>query len=579
MDVTPFLELAIAPRAVFDALPERATRPRFFVPTPDGDYRAVTWAAFARQIRELGSFLAAVGLASGDRVAIFAPNRVEWMSAALGIQAAGGVMVPIYPASTSEQAGYVVRHADARVVFVDTPALVGRLLEAWGDLDTVEHIVLLDDGLDVAAIASGLRAKGRALPPFAAIARRFVRFGDALSLGRACDEESPGAFERRMDAVSFDQPAVMLYTSGTSGNPKGVPLTHRNVGVNGHDWLRCNAPLLDEGAVDLLWLPMSHIFGFGEACLGNTLGFTTYLADPATALARLPEVRPSVFMSVPSLWEKLATATANERDPERRRRRFAEVTGGRLRFCLSGGAGLKREVKELFHEQGLLIVEGYGLTETSPTLTLNRPDAFRFDAVGKPLPSVELRLAEDGEILARGESVFRGYHKDPVATREAFTDDGWFKTGDVGSFTDDGFLQIVDRKKDILVTAGGKNVAPANVELRFQDDPLLAHVVVYGDGKRYLVAGVWPNDEAMEAALGPEPQSPEARTAARRALVERRIERVNASLASYETIKRFAVMERPLTVANGLLTATLKVRRKQVYEAFRAELEALYEER
>jgi len=577
MDVSPFLELSIAPRAVFDALPERGSRPRFFVPTPDGDWRVVTWNAFARQIRDVASFLAAMGFASGDRGAIFAPNRVEWMSAALGLQAAGGVMVPIYPASTAEQAAYVARHCDAKVVFVDTPALLGRLFEVWGELASVERIVLFDDALDAAAVLKALREKGRNVPAYAAVERRLLRWSDACKLGRATDDEHPGAFERRMDAVSFDQPGVMLYTSGTSGNPKGVPLTHRNVGINGHDWLRSNAPLLDEGAVDLLWLPMSHIFGFGEVCLGNTLGFTTYMTDPANALAKLPEVRPSVFMSVPTLWEKIATGVATEAEPDKRKRRFDELTGGRLRFCLSGGAGLKREVKDTFYEQGILIVEGYGLTETSPTLTLNRPDAFRFDSVGKVLPSVELKLAEDGEILARGPSVFGGYHKDPAATKEAFTDDGWFKTGDVGRFTDDGFLQIIDRKKDILVTAGGKNVPPANIELRFQDDPLLAHVVVYGDGKKFLTAGVWLNEDAASAQLGAEAVTPDAKAAALRALVERRIEKVNAGLASYETIKRFALMPRPLTVANGLLTATLKVRRKKVYEAFRAEFEALYE--
>jgi long-chain acyl-CoA synthetase len=253
-------------------------------------------------------------------------------------------------------------------------------------------------------------------------------------------------------------------------------------------------------------------------------------------------------------------------------------TGGHLRFCLSGGAGLKREVKELFWEAGMLIVEGYGLTECSPTLTLNRPDAFRFDTVGKPLPSVELKLAADGEILAKGPSVFTGYHKDPVATKDAFTADGWFLTGDVGRFTDEGFLQIIDRKKDILVTAGGKNVPPANIELRFKDDPLIAHVVVYGDAKRYLVAGVWPNDAAAAAHLDANAVPPAARDEALRALLSRRIDQVNAELASYETIKRFAVMKRPLTIEEGLLTQTLKIRRKKIHETFRSDFEALYED-
>jgi len=414
------------------------------------------------------------------------------------------------------------------------------------------------------------------VPPYTEVERKIVTWSATQATGRAADEEDPGAFVRMMHAVSLDQPGMMLYTSGTSGNPKGVPLTHRNVAVNGLDWLKCNAPLLEENDVDLLWLPMSHIFGFGEACIGNTLGYTTYLGDPRTLGAMLPVVRPSVFMSVPSVWEKLATGAATESTPEGRRAKLAQLTGGKLRFCLSGGAGLKREVKELFHECGLLIIEGYGLTETAPTLTLNRPDAFRFDTVGKPIPSVELKLAEDGEILARGPNVFSGYHKDPAATREAFTDDGWFKTGDVGRFTDDGFLQIVDRKKDILVTAGGKNVPPANIEQRFADDPFIAHLVVYGDAKKFLVAGVWPNVDAVDAHLAASGVEPQARGEAMRALLQQRIDKVNGELASYETIKKFAVMDRPLSVEGGLLTPTLKVKRKKVYEVFRAQLEALY---
>jgi long-chain acyl-CoA synthetase len=256
--------------------------------------------------------------------------------------------------------------------------------------------------------------------------------------------------------------------------------------------------------------------------------------------------------------------------------KLAEVTGGRMRFCLSGGAGLGREVKETFHRAGILIIEGYGLTEASPTLTLNRPDAFRFDSVGKPLPSVELRLAEDGEILARGKSIFGGYHKDPTATREVLTEDGWLKTGDIGRFTDDGFLQIVDRKKDILVTAGGKNVAPANIEVRFRDDPFIEHVVVYGDGRKYLVAGVWPNQAAIDAHLDSQGVDGGARDEARLALLSRRIDAVNADLARFETIKKLAVIDEPLSVENGLLTPTLKVKRKKVYERFGERLEALY---
>lgn len=580
VDASRFTELKIAPRAVFDSLPERRTRVRFMVPTEGGDYRAVTWGAFATEIRELALFLSARGLEMGERAAIYAANRVEWMSAALAIQAAGGVMVPIYPSSTIEQTGYVVEHSDAKVVFVDGKALLARLFQT-GALANVDAIVTLDDQLDAMAVLSELSAKLRAAgqepPSSAEIERKLVRFSDARALGRAQHEADPKAFDRTMDAVSLDQAGVMLYTSGTSGPPKGVPLTHKNVGVNGRDWLECLAPLVDEGMIDVLWLPMSHIFGFGEACLGNTLGWTSYLADPTTVLAKLPEVRPSVLMSVPSVWEKLAQGAMKETSHDAKLARLREATGGALRFCLSGGAGLKREVKELFHSAGLLLVEGYGLTEASPTLTMNRPEAFRFDSVGRPFPSVQLRLAEDGEILAKGESIFGGYHKDPAASAEAFTEDGWLKTGDVGRFTEDGFLQIVDRKKDILVTAGGKNIPPVNIEQRFADDPFLAHVVVYGDGKKYLVAGVWPNQAAIDAHLAASGVAPGARGEAVRALVQRRIDEVNAKLASYESIKKFALMEPALSVEAGLLTPTFKVKRKKVYETFGASFESLYE--
>ncbi|MEZ4393096.1 MAG: AMP-dependent synthetase/ligase [Polyangiales bacterium] len=571
MDITPFLELKPAPRAVFDGLDGRAARARFMVPTGDGDWRAVTWGAFAACIRELALFLLAEGATPGERAAVFAPNRIEWGAAALAIQAASGVIVPVYAASTAEQAAYVVRHADAAALFVDTPALLARVLERWSEYEGVRRIVLLDDGLDPLKVLAGLQGRVGALPSAVEVLRRVCTLSQARALGRALDLDDPGRFERVLHGIDLDQPGMMLYTSGTTGNPKGVPLTHRMVGVNGRDWLESNGPVIDDHPVDALWLPFAHIFGFGELCLGNTLGFTSYVCSPADVLAKLPEIRPSVFMSVPAFWEKIASAVSAEADPARRRAKLDAVTGGRLRFCLSGGAGLKREIKDFLYEQGLLIIEGYGLTECSPTLTLNRPDAFRFDTVGLPLPSVELRLAEDGEILARGPSIFHGYHKDPDATRECFTDDGWFKTGDVGRLTDDGFLQIIDRKKDILVTAGGKNVPPANIEMRFRDDPLFAHVVVYGDGRRYLVAGVWLEPGAVAAAR--------ARGDDVEALVRARVDAVNASLPSYETIKRYAVIESPLSVENGLLTASLKVRRKKVYEAFGADFEALYQER
>lgn len=537
------------------------------LPTSEGDWEAVTWGAFAEQIRRCAMYLRSIGMSAEDRAAIFAPNRVEWIAAALGIQAAGGAMVPIYGTSTADQAGYVIEHSDARFVFVDTVPLVEKVIDAWDAYQNVERIVLFDADIDVAKILERLRSEGRTELEWLDVENRFVTWPTVMTVGKAYDDEKPGVFDEVMKSVDLDQMAVMLYTSGTTGRPKGVPLTHRNVAVNGRDWLECNGPQISEDAVDVLWLPMSHIFGFGEACLGNTLGFTSYLSDPRGVLDVLPEVRPNIFMSVPRYFEKLAAAAAEAPTDEERKARLDEITGGRLEFCLSGGAGLKREVKDFFWDNGLLITEGYGLTEASPTITLNRHDAFDFDTVGKPLPSVEVKLADDGEILARGDSVFGGYHKDPESTDKVLTEDGWLRTGDLGQFTDDGFLKIIGRKKEILVTAGGKNVAPVNIEQDLEAHPLVGHAVVYGDGEKYLVAGVW---------LDPLVVSYDAELQAHRETIEQLVEQVNGGLARYETIKKFAIMDQPLTVENGFLTPTLKVKRNKVYDHFEATFQSLY---
>ena len=523
MDVSSILEIQPAPHAVFSRLATHRDRPRFHVRDKAGAWHPVTWGAFATQIRGVARWLIEHDLQPGERIAIYAANSVAWASTALGAQTAGALFVPIYPASTPEQVAYILDHAEIKYVFVAGAELATRLDKARGALAHRPEVVDLAD-MTWAADAA-------------------VR-----------DLAEPALVDARLAAVDLDQPAEMLYTSGTSGNPKGVPLTHRNVGRNGADWLESNAPLLAENDLDLLWLPMSHIFGWGELCAGNLLAWETYLASPADVLEILPAIKPHVFMSVPAYWEKIARAIASSS--------LERVTGGRLRFCLSGGAGLKVEIKEQLFAVGLLVIEGYGLTETSPTLTLNRPEAFRFDSVGKPLPSLELRLDTDGEILARGENVFSGYFKDPAATAAAFTDDGWFRTGDVGRWTDDGFLQIIDRKKDILVTAGGKNVPPQNIELRFRDDPFIANVVVYGDARSYLVAAVWPRTDVPAAEL--------------QTLVAERVDAINTQLARYESIKRFFIAEAPLSVEDGTLTSSLKLRRKAVYDRLRDKFEALY---
>lgn len=574
MDVAAHLEIKPAPAILFEQAAARGVQPRYMLPTDEGGWKARTWAEHADAVRDIAAALVTRGLASTERVAIFSGNSTAWIESALGAQAAGLVVVPVYPASTAEQAAYVLEHSDARALFVAGEALVRRALRAWESLEGVSTVVVLDD-TSVAAVLDAMGDDGERTPAADWVERRFVHLSQLCEQGKAARADDPSLVDERLSAIKLEDPALMLYTSGTTGRPKGVPLTHQNIGVNAHDWIVNNGPALPEDGVDLLWLPMSHIFGFGEACLGNNLGFTSYLCTPKQVMDVLPQVRPNVFMSVPAYWEKLAGTSIGIEDVGKAKQTLVEATGGRLAFCLSGGAGLSIPVKEHYKRCGVVIIEGYGLTECSPTLTLNRPDDYRFDSVGKPLPSVELELATDGEILARGPSIFGGYHKDPEATAAAFDDNGWFKTGDIGRWTEDGFLQIIDRKKEILVTAGGKNVPPANIERLFASDPLFAHVVVYGDGRKYLVAGVWLEPEVLTerlAAVGAASDD----SGAQHSLVQAAIDSANANLARFEQIKRFRIMERPLTVDEGLITSTLKVRRKHVYKAFSTAFEGLY---
>jgi long-chain acyl-CoA synthetase len=560
MDPTPYLTVRPAPFGVLLRAAEHPDRARFRVRSGTG-WTKVTWGRFAQELRAVARWLADAGVSPGDTVAVFAPNSVEWAAAALGIQAAGAVLVPIYPASTAEQAAYVLDHADVRVVFAGA-AERARIAAVNERLPRLRDVVALGGGDEASTatprateVARGSSASGGS--GYAVAGWRDIL--DAVARDRA----NPAVVDDRLAAITLDQRALMLYTSGTSGPPKGVPLTHGNVGISGVDWMKNNAPLIEEGDRDLLWLPMSHIFGFGELCLGNTCGWESWMVSPAEVLEVFPEVAPHAFLSVPAYWEKLARAIGERADsPGGLAAAYRAVTGGNLRFGLSGGAGLKIGIKELLRDAGLVVIEGYGLTETSPTLTINRPGDYRFDSVGKPLPHVEIKLADDGEILARGPNVFAGYHKDAAATAAAFTGDGWFKTGDVGRWTDDGFLQIVDRKKDILVTAGGKNVPPANIEARFAGDPVIERVVVYGEGKPYLVAAVWT--------------VPGVPAADRAALVQARIDAVNAELARFETIKKHWLADAPLSVEDGTLTTSLKLRRKVVYERWRDRFEALY---
>ena len=280
------------------------------------------------------------------------------------------------------------------------------------------------------------------------LAGRVLDIAAAQQLGAQALEKRPYRVLERTETIRLDDAGYLVYSTAYPGAPRGVPLTHFNVGSAGASWIEVNGPLCHEGDIDLLWLPMANLFGWGELCLGNQLGFLSYLSAPLSVLRHLAEVRPHVFMSRASTWERLAElARAAGTDEATRLGELKRLTGGRLYFCLAGGAGLAQETKELFLKAGLLLVEGHGMAECSPTITMNRYNAFDFSSVGQPVPGVQLRIADDGEVLVKGPNVFSGYFKDEEASRAAFDEEGWFRTGDLGRLTPDGFLQLIGRKQ------------------------------------------------------------------------------------------------------------------------------------
>ncbi|MBF0488624.1 MAG: long-chain fatty acid--CoA ligase [Nitrospirae bacterium] len=546
---------------------------RFVVPLSGGGQLNLTWRDFLSYASRAALYLSHLGVGLDTKVAVYAKNRIQWPICLMAIHACRGVFVPVYHSNTPGEVAYILTHSDSEVLITELDMLP-TVYKIWSRLPLIKKIILMDMRAD--------STRGGA--DFEELKDKIVFMDDVYAAGEGLLSDAPDGFKRLAELITKDDVSAILYTSGTTGPPKGVVLTYENLYVNAGDWIDVLSPLIPDTMVDLLWLPMSHIFGWGELGLGNTLGFTTYFTTPVAVLSDMPAVRPTIFISVPAYWEKLyLTAKASSGHKDDQIAKLRELTGGRLRFCLSGGAGLKREIKEFFYDAGLLLIEGYGLTECSPTLTMNKKDDFDFDTVGKPFPRVELRLAPDGEILAKGLNIFREYYKDLAATKEAFDADGWFKTGDLGEFTPRGFLKIKGRKKELIVTSGGKNISPQLIELRFKDDPYVEHVVVYGDERKYLTALITLKQDAIAAyakqrGITFSEFSKLVTNEAIIALVQNNIDKINNDLASFETIKKFHIYDGHLTPDSGFLTPSLKLRRKNIYEAFKDRLDALYVE-
>jgi long-chain acyl-CoA synthetase len=562
-----------------------------------GGWRSIGYAELGEKIRAVAKALLEAGIGQGDPVGIFARNAPEWAIADFGILTAGAVSVPIYATSTARQAEYIARDAALKLVFVGDQLQHDKVMSFRAGTP-LRRVVAFDRTTELSGDS--------------------LHFDDLVRAGAASTRDAE--VDRQLESASGDDLATIIYTSGTTGEPKGAELTHANF----FHQFRAIDERFTVGPADrsLCFLPLSHVYErLWSYYVFRRGAENDYLADPKDVVACLAEVRPTAMVSVPRLYEKICAAVlerASKGSAPRRallrwalrvggeyqRRRYGkrpvgpvlavehrladalvlskirDVVGGEKNFFSSGGAPLSKEVEEFFFSAGLLICQGYGLTETSPMLTCNSPGAFKFGTVGRPVLGCEIRIAEDGEILARGGNVMKGYHGKPAETAAALQG-GWFRTGDVGLVDEDGFLHITDRIKDLIITSGGKNIAPQHIESMFGSDPFVEQVAVLGDRRPYVSALVVPSFPALEQHARDDgiPFTSRAELVSRPEIVAfygKRIQAVNAGLASYEQIKRFTLVPGEFTQENGELTPTLKVKRRFVEQKYRAAIDAMY---
>jgi long-chain acyl-CoA synthetase len=568
----------------------------------EGAWHAISSDELRVGVEEISMGLRALGVGKGDKVAILSENRPEWAMADLAVLCAGAADAPIYPTLTAAQVLYILKDSESGVVFVSTPAQAAKVAEVRPQLGSLRHVVCFEPTPVAGTLTlEEVRARGR----------------EAL----AADHD---AVRRRAGEVAADDLATLIYTSGTTGDPKGVMLTHGNLLHNVVAAAKV-FPMVGPEWTALSFLPLCHSF---ERTAGhNFMLYAGVTIAYAESVEKVPEnmldVRPTIMCSVPRLYEKMY-ARVNEKvaaDPPLRQKIFRwaigvggqvfrhrlartrpgaflklkfaladhlvvskikQRTGGRLQLFISGGAPLAREIAEFFGSAGMLVCEGYGLTETSPVITCNRHDRMRPGTVGLPLEHVEVKIAEDGEILTRGPHVMRGYYRKPEATAEAIEPDGWFHTGDIGLIDADGFLVITDRKKDIIVTSGGKNIAPQPIENRLKTNPFFTEVVIIGNRRSFASALVVPNFDALEAWA----RAKGVAAAGREDLVRRPevtehymglINAMTSDLATFEKIKKITLLSRELTQAAGELTPTLKVKRRVVEETYKPVIDRMYE--
>lgn len=525
-----------------------------------GIYYAITWNEYLEQVSACAAALIAAGIAPGDRVGLLSENRAEWLIADLAIMAAGAVNVPPHAPLTAAQVQYQLADAEARWLFVSNHEQLAKIMSVRHELPNLKGIVCFDR----------IRAAG---------VQNWEAF---VQHGRQQRGKLQKELQEREDALDTNSLATIIYTSGTTGMPKGVMLTHGN--------LLSNALAMEEGypreanSVVLSWLPFSHIYARTvDHYLNIVTGSPVWLAVSAdTVVENLAEAQPTHISCVPRFYEKVLAAVSNADDVVTGKRLRA-IFGPNISWLTSGGAPLPLPVAEAYQRAGLLVLQGYGLTECAPVITFNNPTHYKLHTVGRAIPGVEVRIAEDGEILTRGPHVMAGYWKNPQATAQA-VQDGWLHTGDLGQLDADGYLSITGRKKDLLVLSNGKKVVPTHIEGLLLGDPCIDQAVVYGEGRNFLTALIVPHWDNVRKCLresgardADAPPSDLAHCPIVRNLLDQRIRELCAQVSSAEKVKKFIVLPRPFSVEAEELTVSLKLRRNVIFSKYKSDLAALYE--
>ncbi len=573
-----------------------------------GEWEQATWNQYYERSRSAGLGLLSMDVRKGDRVSLVSENRLEWLYADMGTLGIGAVLVPIYSTLTAEEIEFIVGHSESKVVIVENNEQLEKALAARKKCPRLEKIVVIE-------------SEGVKLMP-----QGVISFADMMQAGSRKHAEDPTLFEKMADDVDVEDLASIVYTSGTTGHPKGAMISHKNIMAQ----IKALASVEPQYGYDtdqtVPFLPLSHVF---ERIAGHFFGMyvgltSSYAESMDTIVADIQEKRPTEILAVPRVCEKvyqrITMQVRNEpawkqkvfswgqkvgakiSDCRERKKRIPlllrfkyfiafqmifkklqNALGGRVRWMTASGAPTAKEIIQFFNGAGIQVIEGYGMTELTAPGTMSNLADYRIGTVGKPLPGVDIKLDNDGEILVKGDCVVRGYWRNDEATREAFTPDGYLRTGDIGIFTEEGFLIITDRKKDLIITSGGKNVAPQNIENLFKSDPLFTQCIVIGEKRKYLTALI-NIDRQIAAKLAEgkavafkDPEELLDKPEFIKILDEHIAER-NSRLAKYETIKKYRIIRQDFSKETGELTATLKVKRKVVQEKYGPEIESMYED-